>query len=122
MNYQKALATVEACRRSSEGFAAFLTAQQTLPETRGLSLESLLIKPVQRITKYPLFFKDLVRLVPPTHTAHALLTSEQRPRLDARIHAAPLPNGHRLARARSSAARRATLRFGVRFGSRLAHA
>ena len=66
MNYQKALATVEACRRSSEGFAAFLTAQQTLPETRGLSLESLLIKPVQRITKYPLFFKDLARLVPPT--------------------------------------------------------
>ena len=28
---------------------------------KGLALESFLIKPVQRLTKYPLFFADLLK-------------------------------------------------------------
>ena len=82
INYQKALATLEACRRLSEGFAAFLTAQQTLPETRGLSLESLLIKPVQRITKYPLFYRS-------SSTPRAQRTSRARRRRSTKLSRRP---------------------------------
>merc|ERR1712196_611220 len=39
----------------------------------GLALESYLIKPVQRLTKYPLFWKDLLKAVPHSHPERAQL-------------------------------------------------
>lgn len=33
---------------------------QQYPESRQLDLESLLIKPLQRVTKYPLLLKELI--------------------------------------------------------------
>ena len=66
-NYQAALATVQHCRESSPGFTEFLDQQLLHRETRGLSLESLIIKPIQRITKYPLFLGELTRAVPDDH-------------------------------------------------------
>jgi hypothetical protein len=50
-------------RRESEGsklFQGFLRFSALKPEVRKLDLGSFLIKPVQRICKYPLFFKDLL--------------------------------------------------------------
>ena len=58
-NYQRALSTVAACRASGSGLSEVLASCSKNKDARGLSLESFLIKPVQRLTKYPLFWKDL---------------------------------------------------------------
>ena len=72
-NYERALTTLAHCRRHVAGLNDFLTTQAALPQCRGLSLESYLIKPVQRLTKYPLFWKDLLKQVPHTHPDRASL-------------------------------------------------
>ena len=66
-NYERALTTLATCRKSIPGFNEFMQTQSMLPQCRGLSLESYLIKPVQRLTKYPLFWKDLLKSVPHAH-------------------------------------------------------
>lgn len=45
--------------------------QQSVPEARMLGLEGYLIKPTQRICRYPLFLKELMRGTPETHPDHA---------------------------------------------------
>ena len=51
----------------------------SVPETRGLSLESFLIKPIQRICKYPLLLKELLKHTEKTHKDYAnlLLAAEK---------------------------------------------
>ena len=41
----------------SSDFGEFIRRQSALPECRGLSLASYLLKPVQRLMKYPLFLR-----------------------------------------------------------------
>ncbi|KAK4054410.1 hypothetical protein OIV83_000904 [Microbotryomycetes sp. JL201] len=53
---------------SKSEFGEFVRMQSALPECCGLSLASYLLKPVQRLMKYPLFFKQLVDLTPEGHT------------------------------------------------------
>ena len=65
-NYEKALGTLARCRKHVSGFSDFLNKQSTLAECKGMNLESFLIKPVQRLTKYPLFWKDLLKATPHT--------------------------------------------------------
>ena len=60
-NYTTALETAQRCRNQSDGFAEFLKSQSSRQESRGLQLESFLIKPVQRLLKYPLFFQGLLK-------------------------------------------------------------
>lgn len=43
------------------------------PEARGLDLSFFLIKPVQRICKYPLLLRELAKNTNPTHADHKLL-------------------------------------------------
>ncbi|GAA5833340.1 hypothetical protein JCM9279_001495 [Rhodotorula babjevae] len=52
-------------------FTRFLRAQSRRPECGGLSLASFLLKPVQRLMKYPLFFRQLCELSPLGHPDHA---------------------------------------------------
>ncbi|KAM0753140.1 hypothetical protein T439DRAFT_323770 [Meredithblackwellia eburnea MCA 4105] len=52
---------------SASDFGEFVRMQSSLPECGALSLSSFLLKPVQRLMKYPLFFKQLLELTPPTH-------------------------------------------------------
>ncbi|GAA5921740.1 hypothetical protein JCM3775_001794 [Rhodotorula graminis] len=52
-------------------FTRFLRAQSRRPECGGLSLASFLLKPVQRLMKYPLFFHQLCELSPVGHPDHA---------------------------------------------------
>ena len=72
-NYERALETLGRCQKTVPGFQDFLIRQQALPECRGLQLQSYLIKPVQRLTKYPLFWKDILKNTPHTHPDRALL-------------------------------------------------
>ncbi|GAA5862660.1 hypothetical protein JCM8547_003504 [Rhodosporidiobolus lusitaniae] len=51
-------------------FGEFVRMQSSLPECGALSLSSFLLKPVQRLMKYPLFFKQLCDLTPATHPDH----------------------------------------------------
>ncbi|GAA5981739.1 hypothetical protein JCM11641_004231 [Rhodosporidiobolus odoratus] len=54
----------------SSDFGEFVRMQSSLPECGSLSLSSFLLKPVQRLMKYPLFFKQLCDLTPSTHPDH----------------------------------------------------
>lgn len=72
-NYETALSTLGNCKKSSPGLMDFLAMQSQDPRCRGMQLESYLIKPVQRLTKYPLFWKDLLKSVPRTHPDRAAL-------------------------------------------------
>ncbi|GAA5924999.1 hypothetical protein JCM10213_000500 [Rhodosporidiobolus nylandii] len=51
-------------------FGEFVRMQSSLPECGALSLSSFLLKPVQRLMKYPLFFKQLCDLTPAPHPDH----------------------------------------------------
>ena len=64
---------LQSARREVGGLAAFLSAQSQIRECHGLTLESYLLKPIQRLTKYPLFWKDLLKSVPRTHPDRAAL-------------------------------------------------
>ncbi|BGP25017.1 rho guanyl-nucleotide exchange factor [Rhodotorula toruloides] len=48
-------------------FGEFVRVQSGRPECGGLSLASFLLKPVQRLMKFPLFFKQLCDLTPRDH-------------------------------------------------------
>ncbi|CAH7673306.1 Dbl homology domain-containing protein [Phakopsora pachyrhizi] len=49
-------------------FGEFVRMQSGLEECGRMSLSSFLLKPVQRLMKYPLFFKQLCELTPASHT------------------------------------------------------
>ncbi|KAI5480745.1 hypothetical protein MNV49_007151 [Pseudohyphozyma bogoriensis] len=55
---------------AASDFGEFVRMQSSLPECAALSLSSFLLKPVQRLMKYPLFFKQLCDLTPATHPDH----------------------------------------------------
>eukprot|EP01102_Stenamoeba_stenopodia_P007410 TRINITY_DN2074_c0_g2_i6.p1 TRINITY_DN2074_c0_g2~~TRINITY_DN2074_c0_g2_i6.p1 ORF type:complete len:671 (-),score=130.09 TRINITY_DN2074_c0_g2_i6:4-2016(-) len=60
-------------------FSAWLEICESDPRCRNLGLGSFLIKPIQRICKYPLFFKELLRYTPRDHSDYACLqTAEQK--------------------------------------------
>jgi hypothetical protein len=64
---------VNELRKSRKGFDAFLNERLSKPECRRLDLTSFLIKPVQRICKYPLFFKELLKHTPVEHVNYKSL-------------------------------------------------
>ena len=90
-NYELGLKTLSSCRQSSQQLNKFLAEQVQLDACHGLTLESFLIKPIQRLMKYPLFFKDLLKKVPPSHPSYASLAkaanlvSEVSQSVDARL-------------------------------------
>ena len=55
------------CLETSPSYRDFLDTLKRHPRTRQMDLSSFLIKPVQRICKYPLFFKDLLKHLPDDH-------------------------------------------------------
>ncbi|KAI3636694.1 hypothetical protein MIR68_005383 [Amoeboaphelidium protococcarum] len=73
-NYQSALSLYKALK-SRDDIKLYLEKSMNQPECRGLSLESFLIKPVQRICKYPLLLRELIKNTPKGHSDHQLLES-----------------------------------------------
>src|SRR3990167_7616875 len=61
--------------QKNPAFAAFLAQCMTNEECRGLTLFSFLIKPIQRICKYPLLLKDLLKHTPSAHSDYEKLES-----------------------------------------------
>ncbi|PLW55682.1 hypothetical protein PCANC_04620 [Puccinia coronata f. sp. avenae] len=51
-------------------FGEFVRMQSSLPECGRMSMTSFLLKPIQRLMKYPLFYKQLCDLTPPEHPDH----------------------------------------------------
>ncbi|EFP75418.2 uncharacterized protein PGTG_00749 [Puccinia graminis f. sp. tritici CRL 75-36-700-3] len=51
-------------------FGEFVRMQSSLPECGRMSLTSFLLKPIQRLMKYPLFYKQLCDVTPPAHPDH----------------------------------------------------
>ncbi|XP_063218277.1 intersectin-1 isoform X2 [Bacillus rossius redtenbacheri] len=67
---------------SSAEFRQLVRQCQSDPRTKGMPLSSFLIKPMQRITKYPLLIKKILEYTPPDHpdrqnTQEALAKAEE---------------------------------------------
>ncbi|CAD6906892.1 unnamed protein product [Tilletia controversa] len=60
----------EMIRSENSVFGQFIKMQMQIPECNSMSFSSFLLKPVQRLMKYPLFFKQLAELTPSTHPDH----------------------------------------------------
>eukprot|EP00939_MAST-03C_sp_MAST-3C-sp1_P005103 g5103.t1 len=73
INYHNALKTVKRLKATNTVFVQFLDSLASNVELRGLNLESLLIKPVQRICKYQLFLRDLLKSMDKEHKNRPLI-------------------------------------------------
>eukprot|EP00835_Amoeboradix_gromovi_P006225 NODE_694_length_5096_cov_0.086652.p1 type:complete len:953 gc:universal NODE_694_length_5096_cov_0.086652:4850-1992(-) len=65
-NHPYALMRLEKCN-NIKAFNKFAMQTQQLPECRSLPLSSYLLKPVQRICKYPLLIREIMRNTPEGH-------------------------------------------------------
>jgi RhoGEF domain len=61
-NQQSSMELVKTLQSSNARFARFLEEQLANPICAGLPLISFLIKPVQRLCKYPLLLRELIRV------------------------------------------------------------
>ena len=65
-NHENAIEILSRLRDDPE-FMHALSICQSDSRARGQKLDSYIIKPVQRVCKYPLFFRELIKYTPPTH-------------------------------------------------------
>jgi len=66
-NYDTALAVLGAATKASPRLELFLKKVSHLPECNKLNLESFLIMPIQRLPRYSLLLRDLLRYTDDTH-------------------------------------------------------
>jgi len=66
-NQQKSLGTIKRMKETNEPFQILIATQSTKPESKNQNLESFLIKPIQRICKYPLLLREVIKFTDPTH-------------------------------------------------------
>lgn len=67
-NQKGAMEALEKLEASSEAFGELLTRQKAMAESRRQDLASYLIKPFQRVTRYPLLLREVAK-VTPKHSA-----------------------------------------------------
>jgi len=65
---------VEAYKNEKEEFGAFLQKAFRRKECRKLDMESFLILPLQRLCKYPLLLKEVLKFTPESHPDHQAMT------------------------------------------------
>jgi hypothetical protein len=74
-NFDQAVRVLALCQEQDQNFAAFLDAAKDHPTEGYLSLNALLIEPVQRLPRYALLLKELLKYTPPDHKDHHHLTN-----------------------------------------------
>ncbi|CAO3592901.1 unnamed protein product [Absidia cylindrospora] len=62
-------------REEDQWFEVFLKTAQTRPECRSLDLSHFLLQPVQRITRYPLLLRQVLKSTPKRHPDYGLVKS-----------------------------------------------
>ncbi|KAL1919154.1 uncharacterized protein VTP21DRAFT_2536 [Calcarisporiella thermophila] len=60
-------------RKEDKKLAEFLAQRQATPECRNLDLSTYLLKPMQRITRYPLLLRQIFNYTPDSHPDHGQL-------------------------------------------------
>lgn len=70
-DHEECVQMIQASVKTDSAFAEFIKAFQADPETKGQTLESLLICPVQRVPRYTLLIGEIIKL---THVASAFVT------------------------------------------------
>eukprot|EP01088_Endostelium_zonatum_P016435 TRINITY_DN4439_c0_g1_i1.p1 TRINITY_DN4439_c0_g1~~TRINITY_DN4439_c0_g1_i1.p1 ORF type:complete len:888 (-),score=204.22 TRINITY_DN4439_c0_g1_i1:105-2768(-) len=73
VNYKKAMDTMTKCEKSTPAFSSFLEKCEVQKEVNLLELRDFLIKPIQRICKYPLLFKEILKHTEPEHPDYKIL-------------------------------------------------
>lgn len=73
-NQNRALDTLTRLKEKNREFASFADYCLARPEARGLPLAAFLVKPLQRICKYPLLLRELVKRLPEGSTDHKTMT------------------------------------------------
>ncbi|KAJ1500786.1 Myosin 10A, isoform D [Coelomomyces lativittatus] len=68
MNYSDAIHLLKKLSGSKSSFMKWITQTQKQPECKGLDLASFLLKPVQRLCKYPLLLKEILKFTPAFHS------------------------------------------------------
>ena len=79
-NHEHAIKIIESLKGNAE-FQKTLAICQTDSRTKGENLSSYIIKPIQRICKYPLFFREIINHTPKDHPDYALLV-ETKEKID----------------------------------------
>ncbi|ORZ29742.1 hypothetical protein BCR44DRAFT_1447970 [Catenaria anguillulae PL171] len=68
-----AIETLTKLIKDNAMFSQFLSQRQADPRCRSLDLGSYLLKPMQRLTRYPLLIKQILHHTPDTHSDHPTL-------------------------------------------------
>ncbi|KAJ2079967.1 hypothetical protein H4R24_003402 [Coemansia sp. RSA 988] len=77
-NFRSALSDISRWLGENHEFAQFIQQASSSPECRGLSFQSYLLLPVQRIPRYKLLLEDLLKHTPRTHVDHHSISDALR--------------------------------------------
>lgn len=72
-NYPQACQRLQELKNTKSGLSDFLERTRLHPDSNLQDLNSMLIKPIQRISKYPLLLRELLKHTPDTHTHYSEL-------------------------------------------------
>jgi len=74
INHNSSIETHVSCRRKNSSYDKFITQTEASDRCGGLTLKDFLIKPIQRICKYPLLFRELLDSTPSVHPDYPFVT------------------------------------------------
>eukprot|EP01129_Flabellula_baltica_P004052 TRINITY_DN1383_c0_g1_i3.p1 TRINITY_DN1383_c0_g1~~TRINITY_DN1383_c0_g1_i3.p1 ORF type:complete len:305 (-),score=50.50 TRINITY_DN1383_c0_g1_i3:728-1615(-) len=85
-NHASSLEKHVLCRKKISAYDKFITAAEAREECTGLQFKDFIIKPIQRLCKYPLIFRELVGATPKNHPDYLQLQQTYRKVSDIAAH------------------------------------